>query len=179
MLNEYRHREDFKEDIIVPNKLMNYTLNAYARIMPILFLSLIVIPTFLPQQVLAYDDAPSFSLVPYIMRDQNVVASGPGPLVHNPNTPTPPNNGPGPLVHNPNTPTPPNNGPGPLVHNPNTPTPPNNGPGPLVHIGKSSIIIIINPGNLKIVTSANLTTSIKGHSTITISQPTTNTTITN
>ena len=145
MLNEYRHREDFKEDIIVPNKLMNYTSNAYARIMPILFLSLIVIPTFLPQQVLAYDDAPSFSLVPYIMRDQNVVASGPGPL----------------------------------VHNPNTPTPPNNGPGPLVHIGKSSIIIIINPGNLKIVTSANLTTSIKGHSTITISQPTTNTTITN
>ena len=145
MLNEYRHREDFKEDIIVPNKLMNYTLNAYARIMPILFLSLIVIPTFLPQQVLAYDDAPSFSLVPYIMRDQNVVASGPGPL----------------------------------VHNPNTPTPPNNGPGPLVHIGKSSIMIIINPGNLKIVTSANLTTSIKGHSTITISQPTTNTTITN
>src|SRR5689334_9726531 len=162
MLNEYRHREDFKEDIIVPNKLMNYTLNAYARIMPILFLSLIVIPTFLPQQVLAYDDAPSFSLVHYIMRDQNVVASGPGPLVHNPNTPTPPNNGPWPLVHN-----------------PNTPTPPNNGPGPLVHIGKSSIIIIINPGNLKIVTSANLTTSIKGHSTITISQPTTNTTITN
>jgi hypothetical protein len=146
MLNEYRHREDFKEDIIVPNKLMNYTLNAYARILPILFLSLIVIPPFLPQQVLAYDDTPSFSLVPYIMRDQNVVASGPGPLVHNPNTPTPS---------------------------------PNNGPGPLVHIGKSSIIIIINPGNLKIVTSANLTTSIKGHSTITITQPTTNTSITN